>query len=433
MLSFHSSICTVYTSHYMSTIRDFYKKSEYLNKRFAMKSIAIGSFIFGIFATGFLIGSGMGSGVRAETGTDIVLDTPLFKEVKGNIDNKFIFWKSSSTLPTSKEKEYGMLKGYVESYKDPYTVFFPPKEAKSFAENVKGSFGGVGMNVGMKDGNIIVIAPLKDSPAMKAGIKAGDIITGVDGKNMIGLSSEEAVSLIRGELDTPVTITVLHQGAKATTDIKIIRKEIKIPTLDTEKKNGVFIVKLYNFSAESPDLFRNAMNEFLTSGSKRLIIDLRGNPGGYLEAAVNMASYFLKEGQVVVSERQGKDEAVVNHRSTGIIGLPAGIKVVVLIDGGSASASEILSGALKDQGAAKIVGTKSFGKGSVQELVNLSDGSSLKVTIAKWYTPGGVNISESGIKPDVEVAVATSTPKGWKDGVYDAQMIKAIEVVKKMQ
>jgi carboxyl-terminal processing protease len=326
-----------------------------------------------------------------------------------------------------------MLKGYVESYKDPYTVFFPPKEAKSFAENVKGSFGGVGMNVGMKDGNIIVIAPLKDSPAMKAGIKAGDIITGVDGKNMIGLSSEEAVSLIRGELDTPVTITVLHQGAKATTDIKIIRKEIKIPTLDTEKKNGVFIVKLYNFSAESPDLFRNAMNEFLTSGSKRLIIDLRGNPGGYLEAAVNMASYFLKEGQVVVSERQGKDEAVVNHRSTGIIGLPAGIKVVVLIDGGSASASEILSGALKDQGAAKIVGTKSFGKGSVQELVNLSDGSSLKVTIAKWYTPGGVNISESGIKPDVEVAVATSTPKGWKDGVYDAQMIKAIEVVKKMQ
>lgn len=224
MLSFHSSICTVYTSHYMSTIRDFYKKSEYLNKRFAMKSIAIGSFIFGIFAAGFLIGSGMGSGVRAETGTDIVLDTPLFKEVKGNIDNKFIFWKSSSTLPTSKEKEYGMLKGYVESYKDPYTVFFPPKEAKSFAENVKGSFGGVGMNVGMKDGNIIVIAPLKDSPAMKAGIKAGDIITGVDGKNMIGLSSEEAVSLIRGELDTPVTITVLHQGAKATTDIKIIRK-----------------------------------------------------------------------------------------------------------------------------------------------------------------------------------------------------------------
>jgi carboxyl-terminal processing protease len=361
-----------------------------------------------------------------------MLDTPLFKTVKEDIDNKFIFWKSSSTLPTAKEREYGMIRGYVESFKDPYTVFFPPKEAKNFAENVKGSFGGVGMNVGMKDGNIVVIAPLKDSPAMKAGIKAGDIITGVDGKNMMGLSSEEAVSLIRGELDTPVTITVLHTGAKATTDIKIIRKEIKIPTLDTEKQNGVFIIKLYNFSAESPALFQTALNEFITSKMRYLVIDLRGNPGGYLDAAVNMASYFLKEGQVVVSERKGKNAEVVNHRSSGIAGLPTGIKVVVVVDGGSASASEILAGALKDQGVAKVVGIKSFGKGSVQELINLDGGASLKVTIAKWYTPAGVNISESGIKPDVEVAVATTTPKGYK-GVYDAQLLKAIEVVKKMQ
>jgi carboxyl-terminal processing protease len=287
------------------------------------------------------------------------------------------------------------------------------------------------MTVGMKEGHVVIIAPLKDSPAMKAGIKAGDIITAVDGKNMVGQSSDEAVSLIRGELDTPVTITVLHPDAKAVVDVKIIRKEIKIPTLDTEKKDGVFIIKLYNFSAESPDLFKNALNEFMKSGSTRMIIDLRGNPGGYLEAAVNMASYFLKDGQVVVSERQGKNEAVVNHRSTGIVGLPTGIKVVVLVDGGSASASEILAGALKDQGIATIVGTKSFGKGSVQELINLADGASLKVTIAKWYTPNGVNISESGIKPDIEAVVATTTPKGFK-GVYDSQMIKAVEVAKKL-
>ena len=362
----------------------------------------------------------------------MVLDTPLFTSVKESIDNKFVFWKSSSTLPTAKEREYGMIRGYVESYKDPYTVFFPPVEAKNFAETVKGSFGGVGMTVGMKDGHIVVIAPLKDSPSMKAGIKAGDIITAVDGKNMLGKNSEEAVSLIRGELDVPVTITVLHLDAKATTDIKIIRKEIKIPTLDTEKKDGVFIIKLYNFSSESPDLFRTALNEFIKGKYSRLIIDLRGNPGGYLEAAVNMASYFLKDGQVVVSERQGKNEAVVNHRSTGITGLPVGVRVVVLVDGGSASASEILAGALKDQGVAKIVGMKSFGKGSVQELINLADGASLKVTIAKWYTPNGVNISESGIKPDIEVAVATTTPKGFK-GIYDAQMLKAVDVVKKMQ
>ncbi len=421
----------------MSTIINFYKKHGQLpqnfTKTFAVKSIAIGIFIFTIFGVGFLIGGAVNNTVKAQTtDSDVTLNTPLFQSVKENINNKFVFWKSSSTLPTAKELEYGMIKGYVESYKDPYTVFFPPVEAKSFAQTVKGSFGGVGMTVGMKDGNIVVIAPLKDSPAMKAGIKAGDIITAVDGKNMIGKNSEEAVSIIRGELDTPVTLTVLHIDAKATVDIKIIRKEIKIPTIDTEKKDGVFIIKLYNFSAESPDLFKNALNEFVTGKYTRLVIDLRGNPGGYLEAAVNMASYFLKDGQVVVSERQGKSEAVSNHRSTGITGVPAGVKVVVLVDGGSASASEILAGALKDHGIAKIVGVKSFGKGSVQELVNLADGSSLKVTIAKWYTPNGVNISESGIKPDIEVAVATTTPKGYK-GTYDAQLLKAVEVVKGMK
>jgi carboxyl-terminal processing protease len=277
-----------------------------------------------------------------------------------------------------------------------------------------------------------VIAPLKDSPAMKAGIKAGDIIAGVDGKSMVGKNSEEAVSLIRGELDKPVTLTVLHQNDTSTVDITIVRKEIKIPTLDIEKKDGVFVIKLYNFSSESPELFRKALIEFVDGKYKRLVIDLRGNPGGYLNAAVDMSSYFLKEGQVVVSERQGKNEVVVNHRSTGIKGLPSDIKVVVLVDGGSASASEIVAGALKDHGIAKVVGLKSFGKGSVQELVNLADGSSLKVTIAKWYTPNGINISEHGIKPDIEVAVATSTPKGYK-GVYDAQLLKAIEVAKSMK
>ncbi len=420
----------------MSMIRTLfnYRVSEenMLTKKFAMKSIAAGTFIFSIFAVGFLIGNGVGSVAEAETKDGLTFNTSLFNEVKGTIDKKFVFWKSSSTLPTDKELEYGMIAGYVASFKDPYTVFMPPREAKSFAENVKGSFGGVGMNVGMKDGNVVVIAPLKDSPAMKAGIKAGDIITAVDGKNILGMSSDEAVSLIRGELDTPVTLTVLHSEAKETTDIKIVRKEIKIPTLDTEKKDGVFIVKLYNFSGESPDLFRNALVEFVNSGFKHLIIDLRGNPGGYLEAAVNMSSYFLREGQVVVSEKQGKAESVVNHRSYGTKGLPSGLKVVVLIDGGSASASEILAGALKDHGIAKVVGIKSFGKGSVQELVNLDGGASLKVTIAKWFTPNGVNISEHGIKPDIEVPVATSTPKGMKEP-YDAQMIKAIETVKQLK
>lgn len=403
------------------------KSKNTLTKHFALKSVAIGTAIFAVFATGFLVGNGMSTKAEAAA---VNYDSELFKTVRMTLDNKFVFWKSSSTLPTTQELEYGVIRGYVDSFKDPYTVFMPPKEAKSFAENVKGSFGGVGMTVGMKDGNIVVIAPLKDSPAMKAGIKAGDVITAVDKKSVIGLTSEEAVTYIRGELDTPVTITVLHADAKATVDITIVRKEIKIPTIDTEKKEGVFIVRLYNFSGESPDLFRGAMNDFVQSGLTKLVIDLRGNPGGYLEAAVNMASYFLRDGQVVVSEKQGKAENQINHRSTGIIGLPGGIKVVVLVDGGSASASEILAGALKDHGIAKVVGSKTFGKGSVQELVNLDGGASLKVTIAKWFTPNGVNISEHGIAPDYEVQ-ATTTLKMKNGTVRDVQLEKAIEVLNK--
>ncbi len=398
----------------------------------ANRSVRIGLIIifFMLFGAGVLVGTAMGDRMAKADGK---LDSALLSKVQGTLNDKFVFWKASSTLPTDKELEYGMIKGYVESYKDPYTIFFPPQEAKSFAENVAGSFGGVGMTVGMKEGSIVVIAPLKDSPAMKAGIKAGDIITAVDGTSVIGLDSDQAVNMIRGKIGTDVKITVIHAKGTATTDITIKREEIKIPTIDTEKKDGVFVIHLYNFSAESPELFRGALNEFLTSGTPYLVIDIRGNPGGYLEAAVAMSSYFLKEGQVVVSERQGKNETVLNHRSQGLSGIPGTTKVVVLVDGGSASASEILAGALKDQGIAKIVGEKTFGKGSVQELVNFDDGSSLKVTIAKWFTPNGVNISASGIKPDVEALIGTSTPKLGTDGkVIDTQLLKAIEVVKKM-
>jgi carboxyl-terminal processing protease len=400
-----------------------------LSNKHLVKAASVVAFAAILFGAGIMVGASVGA---TTYGADGKIDSSLLAQVKTTLDQKFVFWKASSTLPTAQELEYGIIKGYVETYKDPYTVFFPPAEAKSFTENVQGSFGGVGMNVGMKEGSIVVISPLKDSPAMKAGIQAGDIITAVNGTSTLSMSSDQAVNMIRGPIGTVVKITVLHPGAKAVSEIRIVRDEIKIPTLDTEKKNGAFVVHLYNFSAESPDLFRKAMNDFISSGLKYLVIDLRGNPGGYLEAAVNMASYFLKEGQIVVSEKQGTNEVVVDHRGTGIVGVPTNSKVVVMVDGGSASASEILAGALKDQGVAKIVGEKSFGKGSVQELVNYNDGSSLKVTIAKWYTPKGVNISESGIKPDVEVA-ATSTVKG-KDGKpLDVQLLKAIEVVKSMK
>lgn len=403
-------------------------KNPYSSKTLKHAAIVmLGIFLFG---TGLLAGKAMnGTAARA----DGKVDSELLREVQEKLNEKFVFWKASSTPPTDKDFEYGMIQGYVAAYKDPYTVFFPPQEAKSFTENVQGSFGGVGMTVGMKEGNIVVIAPLKDSPAMKAGIKTGDIILAVDGKSVAGGSSDDAVSKIRGKIGTKVKITVLHTGETSPTDVTVTRDEIKIPTIDTENRNGVFVIHLYNFSLDSPQLFQDALNKFITSGSKRLVIDLRGNPGGYLEAAVNIASFFLPEGKLVVSEKQGKDETIVNHRSYGYTGLPKDMKVLVLVDNGSASASEILAGALKDQGAAKVAGETTFGKGSVQELIDFEDGSSLKVTVAKWFTPSGINISEHGIKPDIEVPFPTSTPKMGSDGKpIDGQLEKAIQVIKGM-
>ncbi len=331
-------------------------------------------------------------------------------EVRGLIDSKFISWKATYTPPTTKELEYGIIRGYVDAYKDPYTTYFPPVEAEQFAQNVKGSFGGVGMEVGIKDKLITIIAPLKSSPAEKAGVKAGDMILSVGDKDISGMSVEQAVGLIRGDIGTSVTFKIYRPLTKETKSFTIIRQEIKIPTIDTETKNGVFVIHLYNFSAESPEMFRKALVEFTKSNSKYLMIDLRGNPGGYLESSVQIASYFIPQGGVIVEEKGNREYGANIHRSLGYAGIDTSkIKIGVLIDEGSASASEILAGAMKDQKIATVLGQKSFGKGSVQEFITLANGGALKVTVATWYTPNGVSITKDGVTPDIELKRATST------------------------
>lgn len=403
-----------------------------LPKKLLIRIIFATIFAVIIFGVGYVAGVAMNGNNFA---TDGKVESSILSSVKSEIDEKFVFWKASSTEPMDKDFEYGIVKGYVETLKDPYTIFFPPKEAKSFTENVTGSFGGVGMNVGSKDGHITIISPLKDSPAQKAGIKAGDIVVAVEDKDVTSLNVDDVVSMIRGPVDSKVKISVIHKGETSISPIFIFRKEIKIPTVDTTNKNGVFVISLYNFSSDSAEQFRQALLKFVDSKSKYLLLDLRGNPGGYLDSAVEMASFFLPEGKIVVSEKQGKIEKVVNHRSKGYdFFKDKKLKMSVLIDGGSASASEILTGALKDYNIAKVIGEKSFGKGSVQELINFNDGSALKVTIAKWYTPNGISISENGIKPDVEILQATSTPKKDKKGeLIDVQLNKAIEYTKAMK
>ncbi len=298
------------------------------------------------------------------------------------------------------------------------------KDLQTLMGIISGNFGGVGMELGVKDKNIVVVSPLKGSPAEKAGIKKGDIVLSIDGTSTAEMSIDEAVKLIRGTVGTSIKLEVAREGVKNPIDISVTREIINIPTTDTEIKGDVFIIHLYNFYATSPDKFRDALREFVASGKTKLVLDLRGNPGGYLDAAVDMASFFLPMGKIIVKENYGPniDETVYRSKGYDIFN---NLKMVVLIDEGSASASEILAGALHEQGIAKLVGTRSFGKGSVQELVPITSDTSLKVTVARWLTPNGNSISDGGLKPDVEVKLDETAFKAGKD----TQIEKALEVV----
>ena len=349
------------------------------------------------------------------------------------------FWKVWNILneksPSSKnisdqEKVWGAVQGLASSMDDPYTVFFPPDESKAFEDSISGQFGGVGMEVGIKDKILTVIAPLKDTPAYKAGIKSGDKILKIDKKSSADLTIEKAIMLIRGEKGTTVTLTIFKEGEKDSRDVSIVRDTIEIPTLDSElrKEDGVFVIKLYSFSANSAILFQTALQKFADSGSNKLILDLRGDPGGYLDSAVSMASWFLPGGKPILIEDYGDKEKEKIYRSRGYDVFAEGnLKMVILVDGGSASASEILAGALSEHGVAKLVGTQTYGKGSVQEVVPITDTTSLKVTIAKWYTPNGVSISEKGLTPDFIVKFTQKDA----DAKKDPQMDKALEIVNK--
>ncbi len=354
-----------------------------------------------------------------------------------NLDEFWQVWKlleekfaaGTTTDPISNEERiYGAIEGLVASYGDPYTVFLPPKQAELFEDDISGNFSGVGMEVGIRDDILTVIAPLPESPAEKAGILAGDYIVRIDGTQTENMSVDEAVRLIRGEKGTEVKLTLLRKDTEELIDISIVRDTISIPTSKTEIKDSVFVISLYSFNALAEAEMQDALRQFVKSGKKRLVLDLRGNPGGYLQGAVGIASYFLPVGKVVVRESFSESEEEHVYRSTGkVVGNFNPDNFVVLVDGGSASASEILAGALKEQGVATIIGEQTFGKGSVQELVNLSDGSSLKVTIARWLTPNGTSISLQGLAPTIEVLRTAEDREAEKDPQLDA----AIDFLKK--
>ena len=404
---------------------------SYIKKFFPF--LVSGLIVVIIFTGGYFVGKRNSSSL-ATTGLPSVtnptdsahdkVDFSPFWKAWSLIDSNFV--SSSSTRKFSdQEKVWGAIKGLTASYGDPYTVFFPPDDLKRFQDDIQGNFEGVGIEIVVKDSVLTVVSPLKGTPAYKAGMKAKDQILKIDGKSTSGMSTEEATKLIRGAKGTTVVFTINRDGKQS--DIKVVRDVIDVPIVESKlRDDGVFVINFYSFSANSPDKFRDALREFVKSGSNKMVLDLRGNPGGYLEAAVDVASWFLPASDIVVKEDFGdKNKPEEVFKSKGYNIFTDKLKLAILIDEGSASASEILAGALKENGKATLVGTRSFGKGSVQELMPLTDDTSIKVTIAHWFTPSGKSISENGIEPDIAVKVGDKD----KETGYDTQLEKAAQVL----
>lgn len=368
------------------------------------------------------------------SGQDANLLSWLFGRNKNPVEEVELgeFWKvwrlmeekyanaSSSEAVSVEERVRGAIQGMVASYGDPYTTYLPPSEAELFEDDISGNFSGVGMEIGIRNNLVTIISPLPETPAEKAGLLTGDVIVRIDDRTTEGMSVEEAVRLIRGEKGTDVTFSIYREGETEFKTITVTRDTITIPTVKTEQIGDTFIIALYSFNAIAEDRVNTALREFEMSGADSLVLDLRGNPGGYLQGAVEIAGNFLPSGKVVVREQLATGEEKL-FRSRGQLQREfTPENFVVLVNGGSASASEILAGALKDHGVATVIGETTFGKGSVQELVPLDDGASLKVTVARWLTPNGVSISNGGLSPDIVIELTGEDRENSVDPQKDA-------------
>jgi len=374
-----------------------------------------------VFGIGFVFGKNQ---VYCKVCAPEQVDFSLFWDAWSKIHEKYV---SPDKLDAQK-MIYGAISGMINSIGDPYTTFFDPPQAKNFLDDVSGSFEGIGIEIGVKKGQLQVISPLEGTPAKIAGLRSGDKIVKINNNVTTDFSIEEAVKLIKGPKGTEVTLTIFREGWQNTKDFKIKRAVIKIPSLKWEiisDNKDIAYIRIYQFSEISYYDFQKAANEILNSQAKKIILDLRDNPGGYLEVSQDIAGWFLEKGQIVVTEdfKQKRDNIVFKTQGNSkLFKYP----MAVLINQGSASASEILAAALKENRGVKLIGQTSYGKGSVQELEYFRDKSSLKITVANWLTPDGNQISGVGIKPDIEIE---NTEKDFEAN-KDPQLDKAIEIIK---
>lgn len=379
--------------------------------------IALGAFLF-------VSGLTIGERKKVFVNPSEEIDMSLFSEVYYLLEENFPQFQNISETKIL----YGMIEGALTALDDPHTSFFDPEKSKLFLEDVSGEFDGVGIEIGFRDGNLQVISPLKDTPAYKAGIKSKDIIVAVDEELTEELTLEEVVSKIRGEKGVPVTLTLLRDGEIK--DITVVRDTINIKSIEWNLIDGnTAHIQLYQFHEKIETEFSSIAREILNSPAEKIILDLRGNPGGVFDSAISVSSRFLEPGSVVVIEtgannRNNEHTLKTNGMSPVFLDYP----LVVLIDEGSASAAEIVAGALKDQRSAPIVGMTSFGKGSIQRLHSLSDGSMVKITEKYFLTPKGNVINKEGIVPDFEVEITAEDFEANRD----PQLEKALEIIKKM-
>jgi carboxyl-terminal processing protease len=390
-----------------------------------------------ILAIGFLIGlySGYQRGIEKQLQPQrfIIQSSSVTEQEKPENVDFSIFWEAWKQIKdkyidqnlNDKDLIYGAISGLVNSLGDPNTNFFPPTEAKKFQEDVQGSFGGVGIEISARDNQIVIVTPLKQSPAERAGLKADDKIIAINGTSTLGFTTDDAVNLIRGPEGTKVTLTVMRDGWPEPKDFTLTREIIQVPTLDWKMLDGgIAYIELYNFYQNVSRDFYQAATEIYSQNPKAIILDLRNNPGGYLESAIDIAGWFTEPGTIITSEqfRSGEKQDFKPQGPAIFKDLP----VVVLVNEGSASASEILAGSLKDNRQVKLVGKHTFGKGTVQEVVALSDGSSLKITVAHWLLPSGKVIEKNGLNVDYEIDLTEDDIKNNRD----PQLDKAIEIAK---
>lgn len=392
--------------------------------KFFLGVILIGSLGLFLIGFGFYIGFNFGK-IENKICPPEEVDFSLFWEAYNKLKKNFI----------DKEKIdiqkiiYGAISGMTKSLEDPYTIFLTPDETKRFEEEVSGSFEGIGVEIGIKKGQLQVIAPLEGTPAQRAGLRPGDKILKINDVPTIDLTLEEAVNLIRGPKGTKVFLTIFREEWEQTKDIEIERDLINVPATKLEFKEidgqKIAYLRIYHFTLNSETEFTNNILKILASPTKKIILDLRNNPGGYLESAKSIASWFLKRGETIFIEEFADGEKMEYKNNKD--GKLWDYKIVILINEGTASGAEILAGALRDNRGTVLIGEKTFGKGSVQQVEKLKDGSSLKITIAKWLTPKGDLINEKGLEPDIKIKADANLEEN-----KDPQLEKALEILKNL-